>query len=90
MKSALDQDHTFILDIVNNLGVLYADRGLLMKFMQMYRRALNELQSRLDSDHLTTEMIITNLERLEKGAGKDQTTSISKGTGHRLRRRWYF
>jgi hypothetical protein len=56
----------------------------------MYRRAVDGLHSRLDSDHPTTGMTIKNLEGLEKEAGKDQTTSVSKGAGHRPRKRWYF
>jgi Tfp pilus assembly protein PilF len=90
MEKALGPDHTFALGIVNNLGVLCADRGLLVESKQMYRRALDGLQPRLSSDHPITGMIIENLERLQKEVGKDQTTSVSKGTGHQPRRRWYF
>jgi hypothetical protein len=44
MEKALGPEHMFVLGIANNLGVLYADRGLLVESRQMYRRALDGLQ----------------------------------------------
>jgi tetratricopeptide (TPR) repeat protein len=51
---SLGAEHTSTLDIVNNLGILYADQGKLALAEQMYERALRGYEKALGADNITT------------------------------------
>ena len=69
-EKALGQDYTSTLDIVNNLGVLYADKGKLSEAEKMYQRVLEEKGKVLGLDHTSTLDTVQHLGILYKSQSK--------------------
>jgi Tfp pilus assembly protein PilF len=69
-EKALGPDHTSTLDTVNNLGILYRDRGKLAEAEQMYKRALAGKEKALGPDHTSTLKTVNNLGILYRDQGK--------------------
>ncbi|CZR53592.1 related to calcium-independent phospholipase A2 [Phialocephala subalpina] len=69
-EKALGAKHTSTLDIINNLGALYADQGKLAEAEQMYERALRGYEKALGAEHTSTLDIINNLGVLYANQGK--------------------
>jgi tetratricopeptide (TPR) repeat protein len=69
-EKALGAGHTSTLQTVNNLGVLYWDKGKLDQAEQMYQRALAGTKKALGADHTSTLTTINNLGNLYRDQGK--------------------
>ncbi len=69
-EKALGADHPSTLDTVNNLGLLYADRGKLDEAEKMYQRALAGKEKSLGADHTSTLNTVNNLGILYRDQGK--------------------
>ncbi|KAK5454944.1 hypothetical protein LTS15_005664 [Exophiala xenobiotica] len=69
-EKALGADHPSTLDTVNNLGLLYADRGKLDEAEKMYQRALAGKEKSLGADHTSTLNTVNNLGILYCDQGK--------------------
>jgi hypothetical protein len=82
--------HTYVLGIVNNLGVLSAESGKHTESTQMYHRALNGFQHAYGAEHPNTLMVMNNLSRLALEVGEHQPTTLVEGIPKQLRRRWYW
>ena len=69
-EKAWGADHTSTLDIVNNLGNLYADQGKLGQAEEMCIRALRGYEKAWGADHMSTLETVNNLGILYKHQGK--------------------
>jgi tetratricopeptide (TPR) repeat protein len=63
-------EHTLTLNIVNNLGLLYADQGKLDQAETMYERALAGKEQMLGPEHTLTLSTVNNLGALYADQGK--------------------
>ncbi|KAF2798616.1 hypothetical protein K505DRAFT_200095, partial [Melanomma pulvis-pyrius CBS 109.77] len=60
-EKALGWDHTSTLDIVNNLGSLYAPQGKLDDAAKTYQQALQGYEKAVGRDHTLTLTTVNNL-----------------------------
>ncbi len=60
-EKVLGVEHTSTLDIVNNLGALYANQGKLAEAEQMYEQALQGREKALSVEHTSTLSTVYNL-----------------------------
>jgi hypothetical protein len=60
-EKAWGPEHTSTLDMVNNLGNLYADQGKIVEAEEMYVRALRGYEKAFGTDHPRTQIIARNL-----------------------------
>ena len=65
-EKAWGPEHTFILDIVNNLGLLYANQGKMAKAEKMYEWALEGKKKAWGPEHTSTLETVNNLGNLYK------------------------
>ena len=69
-EKALGANQTSTLDIINNLGNLYADQGKLGEAEAMYSRALKGKEKALGADRTLMFNIVNNLGNLFLNQGK--------------------
>src|SRR5437763_403721 len=69
-ERALGPERTPTLDTVNNLGVLYKEKGKLAEAEAMYQRALAGNEKTLGPEHTTTLDTVNNLGLLYNDQGK--------------------
>ena len=60
-EDALGPEHSWTLDMVYNLGVVYSDRGKLVKAEQMYKRALATAEKIFGPHHKRTFAIVNGI-----------------------------
>jgi tetratricopeptide (TPR) repeat protein len=58
---ALGLEHTSTLTIVNNMGTLYADQGMLAEAKSLYKRALDGNKKALGPENTSTLDTVHNL-----------------------------
>lgn len=62
-------DNIMIIDATHMLGNLYADQGRLKEAEAMYRRALAGLQTALGPSHSKSQLVMRNIESLQRTIG---------------------
>jgi hypothetical protein len=63
-EKVLGSEHILVLQMVNNLGLLYWDQGKLTEAEAMLKRALVGCEKALSPEHLSTLDIVNNLSLL--------------------------
>ncbi|KAL3479409.1 hypothetical protein BJX99DRAFT_222567, partial [Aspergillus californicus] len=65
-EKVLGPDHPSTLYTVNNLGLLYKDKGKLKEAEQVFQQALAGFDKALGPDHSVTRMVADNLRSFTK------------------------
>jgi len=60
-EKTLGPDHTFTLNMVNNLSTLYTNQGKIREAKKMYLRALAEYEKAPGAEHTSTLRTVNNL-----------------------------